>query len=105
MSIELIRWDPRRDGPLSEQAMSDRLRAMGYTVNRYTYPAGTRFPPHSHVVDKIDAILEGRFRMEMAGQSVVLGAGDCIVVPAGVVHSAEVVGQAPVISLDAVKLR
>jgi mannose-6-phosphate isomerase-like protein (cupin superfamily) len=33
---------------------------------------------------------------------VVLEAGDCLVVPGGVVHSAEVVGDEPVVSLDAV---
>ncbi|MFQ5458900.1 MAG: cupin domain-containing protein, partial [Myxococcota bacterium] len=45
----------------------------------------------------------GRFRMTMNGASVVLGAGDCLAVPRGTVHSAEVVGDEPVVSLDAIR--
>jgi len=51
----------------------------------------------------IDAVLSGRFRMTLAGESVLLEAGDCLVVPRGAVHSAEVVGAEPVVSLDAVR--
>ena len=41
--------------------------------------------------------------MNMAGHSVVLQAGDCLAVPKGMVHSAEVVGSEVVVSLDAAK--
>jgi quercetin dioxygenase-like cupin family protein len=88
---------------LTEAAMRARLKALGYRVSRYVYPPGTRFPPHDHAVDKIDGVLSGRFRMAMAGLSVVLGAGGMLEVPAGALHSAEVVGDEPVVSLDAVK--
>ena len=83
--------------------MTDKLVALGYSVNRYVYPLGTVFPQHTHGDDKIDGVLRGRFRLEMEGQSVVLEAGDCLVVARGVVHSAEVVGDEPVVSLDAVR--
>lgn len=83
--------------------MRRKLEALGYSVARYTYSPGTYFPPHTHGVDKIDAVLAGRFRMEMKGNSVILEAGDCLVVPKGTMHSAEVVGTEAVVSLDAVK--
>jgi quercetin dioxygenase-like cupin family protein len=50
-----------------------------------------------------DGVLAGRFRMTMGGRSVVLKAGDCLAVPRGVVHSAEMVGSEPAVSLDAVR--
>jgi quercetin dioxygenase-like cupin family protein len=96
-------WDPRTDGRLSESALRRKLEAMGYTVRRYVYPPGTRFPPHRHEVDKIDAVLEGEFALEMEGQRVILRAGDWIAIPRGVVHSAAVLGERSVISLDAVR--
>lgn len=101
--MEIERWDRQRDGELSEAAMRRRLEARGYAVGRYVYPPGTRFPEHTHAVDKIDAVLAGRFRLTMHGRSVVLEAGDALLVPAGTVHSAEVVGDEPVVSLDAVR--
>ena len=102
--MNLERWDSAVDGELSEERMRRRLAAKGYVVSRYVYPPGTRFAEHSHSVDKIDAVLAGRFRMVMQGRAVVLEAGDRLSVPKGVRHSAEVVGDDPVISLDAVRI-
>ena len=99
------RWDEHTDGPLSEAKLRAKLEAKGYHVTRYSYPPGTHFPDHSHEVDKIDAVLAGRFRMTLGGRAVVLEAGDCLAVPAGAVHSAEVVGSEAVVSLDAVRAR
>jgi quercetin dioxygenase-like cupin family protein len=99
----LEHWDTTRDGPLSEAALAAKLRARGYHVSRYVYPPGTRFPDHTHSIDKIDAVVSGRFRMTLGGHAVVLEAGDCIAVPRDAVHSAEVVGDEPVVSLDATR--
>ncbi|HHH46838.1 MAG TPA: cupin domain-containing protein [Thiotrichales bacterium] len=101
--MRIEHWDESRDGPLSEAALRSRLESLGFRVSRYVYPPGTRFPPHTHEVDKIDAVLSGRFEMEMEGRRVVLEAGDMLEVPAGVVHAARVVGEEPVVSLDAVR--
>ena len=96
-------WDVERDGELTERALRDKLEARGYSVSRYTYPPGTYFPDHTHAADKIDAVLSGRFRLVLEGAEAVLEAGDCIEVPRGAVHSAEVVGDEPVVSLDAIR--
>jgi mannose-6-phosphate isomerase-like protein (cupin superfamily) len=42
--------------------------------------------------------------MRMQGKTVVLEAGDCLAVPRGEIHSAEVVGDQPVVSLDAIRI-
>lgn len=102
--MQIERWDPKRDGALSESAMRRKLEDRGYMVSRYVYGPGTWFPDHDHAVDKIDGVLCGRFRMTMRGQSVVLKAGDLLIVPKHCVHSAEVVGDEPVVSLDAVRV-
>lgn len=101
MNIE--HWRPDLDGPLSEPAMRRKLEQRGYSVTRYTYSPGASFPEHTHSIDKIDAVLAGRFRMSMNGQDLILEPGDCLAVPRGTLHSAEVVGDEPVISLDATK--
>ena len=100
---DVERWDSERDGPFTEEALRSKLERRGYGVSRYVYAPGTLFPDHTHSVDKIDAVVSGRFRMRMGGREVVLESGDCLAVPRGAVHSAEVVGDEPVVSLDAVK--
>ena len=98
------RWNDALDGPFTEGAMRRKLEAAGYTVARYVYPPGTAFPDHVHEVDKIDAVVSGRFRLVVAGHLAVLGPGDWIEVARGVRHSATVVGDEAVVSLDAVRL-
>jgi quercetin dioxygenase-like cupin family protein len=102
-TLSVISWHPEIDGDINETNMRHKLEALGYRVDRYVYPPGAYFPDHAHAVDKIDGVLSGRFRMSMLGQTLVLQAGDCLRVPKGVMHSAEVVGDEPVVSLDAVR--
>lgn len=97
------KWNAEVDGPLNELALRRKLERLGYSVSCYVYPAGTKFPPHRHDIEKMDAVLAGRFRIAMHNEKVVLGPGDAILVPRGAEHSAEVVGNESVISLDAVK--
>jgi quercetin dioxygenase-like cupin family protein len=78
-----------------------RLQAAGYLVSRYDYPPGTRFPDHTHAFNKKDGVLKGRFLIRAAGREFMLGPGDVIDVPANTPHSAEVVGDETVVSLDA----
>ncbi len=100
----LERWDEERNGLPTEEALRARLEALGYRASRYVYPPGTFFPEHTHPMDKIDAVVSGRFRMTVEGTEVILEAGDCLAVPKGTLHSAEVVGDTPVVSLDAVPI-
>lgn len=100
---EVRRWDEARAGRLTEAALRRATEDQGFSVTRYVYPPGTRFAAHGHGTDKIDAVLSGRFRLGMGSHSVVLEAGDRLFVPAGVVHTAEVVGGEAVVSLDAVR--
>jgi quercetin dioxygenase-like cupin family protein len=98
-------WNPAADGELSERTLRRKLEAEGYSVSRYVYSPGTHFPEHTHGVEKIDAVLSGQFELVVSGERAVLGPGDWIAVPRGVRHTATVLGDDPVISLDAVKIR
>jgi quercetin dioxygenase-like cupin family protein len=103
---KLVRqWNPATDGELSEKALRRKLEAQGYSVSCYVYSPGTHFPEHTHGVDKIDAVVSGQFELTLNGERAVLGPGDWIAVPRGVPHTATVLGDEPVVSLDAVKSR
>ena len=101
MGIEF--WTPEPGTEHDEKRLREQLSARGYHVSRYIYPPGTRFPDHTHTFAKIEVVLGGQFRMTMEGKTVVLEPGQAIHVPEDIVHSAEVVGTQPVVSLDAVK--
>jgi quercetin dioxygenase-like cupin family protein len=101
--VDVERWDEDEDGPVEERPLREELEDRGYEVSRYVYPPGTRFPEHTHDVDKIDAVVSGRLRVALEGEEVVLGPGDRVAVPAGTPHTAEVAGDEPVVSLDATR--
>lgn len=98
------RWNQALDGPLSEATLRAKLEGLGYRVARYRYEPGTVFPDHAHGVDKIDAVVSGRFRLVVSGHLAMLGPGDWVEVPRGAVHSATVIGDEPVVSLDAIRM-
>ncbi|WP_447599119.1 cupin domain-containing protein [Nitrospira sp. Nam80] len=102
--MSFSRWNLAVDGRLTEAALKRKIECLGYSVTRYVYQAGVYFPDHSHGVDKMDAVISGRFRMVVEGQEIVLEARDMLAVSAGVVHSAQVVGDEPVVSLDGVRV-
>ena len=98
------RWNQALDGTFSEATLRAKLEGMGYRVARYSYDPGTVFPDHTHGVDKIDAVVSGRFRLVVSGHLAMLGPGDWVEVPRGAVHSATVLGDEPVVSLDAIRI-
>lgn len=57
---------------------------------RLFLPAGTVLPPVSHDQDEISFILSGRLRARSGGQDYLLSGGDVTLIPAGEVHSGEV---------------
>lgn len=97
------KWNPSVDSTLNETALRRKLEGLGFRVSRYVYPPGTCFPPHTHNIEKMDAVVSGHFCITMGDEKIVLGPGDAIVVPRRTEHSAEVVGSESVISLYAVK--
>jgi quercetin dioxygenase-like cupin family protein len=98
------RWNIALDGMFSERALRNKLETLGYRVARYVYPPGTVFPDHTHGVDKVDAVVSGKFRLVISGHVALLGAGDWIDIPRGSVHSAVVQGDESVVAFDAVKV-
>lgn len=96
-------WNDISDEAFSEAGLAALLEAKGYRVTRYVYPQGTVFPPHTHELDKIDAVVSGEFELTLEGRALVLKPGEWIAVPRGCIHSARVIGTEPVVSLDAVR--
>jgi quercetin dioxygenase-like cupin family protein len=85
---------------LTEKRLMGVLEREGYEVAVYTYRAGTVFPPLEHAQDKCDGVLEGTLRVTIGETSYDLGPGDRLCIPAGIRHSAQVVGRRTVLSLD-----
>jgi quercetin dioxygenase-like cupin family protein len=98
----LEHWNPNW-GELTLRSMREHLESQGYSVVRYAYSPGTRFDDHTHEADKKDAVVSGCFKICVERDEFLLKPGDMIEIPAGIIHSAEVIGDEIVVSLDATR--
>ncbi|CAH8478221.1 unnamed protein product [Heterobilharzia americana] len=99
--FRVYHWDESVDGPLSLQSMLKKLKAEGCSCTNYKFSPGTNFPVHTHQENKMDCIVSGQLSFTMFGKEIILGPGDRLEVPRNVPHSAHVVGNKPVVFVDA----
>jgi len=100
--MRIERWDVRRDGPLTQAALEQKLRALGYEPFPRTYPAGATLAPQADARERIDAVVSGLIKVTIEGESAILTAGDMVFVPHGASRRLEVVGASPAHCIEAV---
>ena len=100
--MRIDRWDPRRDGPVTEIALRQKMQSCGYEVSSFSWPAGTVLPPQTQDRQRMDAVVAGIVKITLDGESAILTAGDMVFVPRGAVRRVEVVGCSPAHCLNAI---
>ena len=61
-----------------------------FTVVRYHYDPGSRFPQHQHDPAQITIVLTGNIRFHIDNEDFDLGEGEAVYIPSGKTHSARV---------------
>jgi mannose-6-phosphate isomerase-like protein (cupin superfamily) len=100
--LQVDRWDQRRDGSLTEGALQQKLKTLGYDPLPRSNPAGAIVSARVHGRQRADAVIAGLLKVTINDESVILTAGDIVVVPAGAARRIEPVGSAPVLCIEAV---
>lgn len=78
-----------------------KLEAHGYCVATRLLAPGTIFDAYCPCESRIEAVFSGQMRLVIDGRSQLLGPGDWVQIPAGARVSAEVIGDEPVLDLEA----
>ena len=99
-SIKLERWDRDQEGDLTPDGLVRKLAVLGYETKARTYKPGEYQADKRIQIDTIDAIVQGKLKVSLEGESRILHPGDCLFIPKGLVTSSEVVGQHSVICLE-----
>jgi quercetin dioxygenase-like cupin family protein len=97
--MRIDRWDPRRDGPVTEAGLRLKVESCGYQVSTFAWPAGTVVSAQNQDRERVDAVI---LKITLDGESAILTAGDMVYVPRGAVRRVEVVGSSTAHCLDAV---
>ena len=100
--MRVDRWDPRRDGPVTETALRRKVESRGYQVASFAWPAGTVVAAQTQNCDRVDAVVAGILKITLDDESAILTAGDMVYVPRGAVRRVEVVGPSTARCLDAI---
>jgi len=96
--VAAVQGDGIRRTELQRRNLSGPGREMLQV--RVEIDPGVRFPSHKHPGEEIIYVIEGTFEYEVEGQPpVTLKASEVLFIPAGVVHAAKNVGDAPAAEL------
>ena len=101
--VRVERW--QESGPPQEQQLRMRMREQRLSPYTWSNGPGDRYAVHSHAYEKVLYCVQGTIRFVLPDQPeaieyIDLAPGDCMILPAGVRHSA-IVGPQGVSCLEA----
>lgn len=100
--MRIERWDVRRDGPLTEAALRQKIEGLGYEPAPCSYPPGAVAAAQSEARERLHAVVRGLIKITIDGEAAILAAGDIVYVPLGAVRRVEVVGASAAHCFEAV---
>jgi quercetin dioxygenase-like cupin family protein len=85
---QLLRWADIKEERLNDKISRKLAVGQNEMVGRLWLAKGAIVPPHKHLSEQITMVLSGALRFTMEGKDIVVRAGDALVIPPNVVHSA-----------------
>lgn len=87
----------------TKQQMFLMLESEGLEAEEETIPSGAKIEDHRHPFDEVRIVVSGQLMMDIAGNKLLLRAGDRIVIPANTRHSKQADGPEACLCLYAMK--
>lgn len=87
--MQAISWDQLPWEEMNALLSRQMIYGEQAMLSRIHLRKGAVVPEHSHANEQIAYILHGALKFQIAGRELVLRAGEVLVIPGGVAHSAE----------------
>jgi quercetin dioxygenase-like cupin family protein len=71
-------------------------------LEEYVYQEGAAAPFHTHDCEQIGYIVSGKMEMTLAGETHILGPGDCYLMPRGLEHDVKALTDAKTVLISSV---
>jgi quercetin dioxygenase-like cupin family protein len=85
---QLLKWDEVREEKLNEKLSRKLAVGQNEMIGRLKLTKGASVPPHKHLAEQITMVMSGALRFTIEGKDYTVGAGEVLVIPPNVVHSA-----------------
>lgn len=85
---QLLSWADIKEEKLNDKITRKLAVGQNEMVGRLRLEKGAVVPPHKHVSEQITMVISGALRFTIGGRDIMVRAGDVLVIPPNVVHSA-----------------
>src|ERR1700687_5281868 len=87
-ALEKSSWKTMEIEQLNDKLSRQMISGENATISQLLLKKGAAVPRHSHVNEQYSWIISGAFKFVFDDREILLGAGDVLVIPANVPHSA-----------------
>ncbi len=98
--MKLYRWDGIEKEPLKPLLTRQVLHGEKMTVARILLGKGATVPMHSHHNEQLSTLESGRMRFIVGGVEQIIEAGDMLLIPSNVPHSAEALEDSVAVDIN-----
>jgi quercetin dioxygenase-like cupin family protein len=85
---QLLKWDEIKEEKLNEKLSRKLAVGQNEMIGRLKLAKGASVPPHKHLAEQITMVMSGALKFTIGGKDYTVGAGEILVIPPNVVHSA-----------------
>lgn len=85
---QLLKWDEVKEEKLNEKISRKLAVGQNEMIGRLRLAKGATVPPHKHLSEQITMVISGALTFTIGGKDFTVRAGEVLVIPPNVVHSA-----------------
>jgi len=85
---QLLRWDDIKEEKLNDKISRKLAVGKNEMIGRLRLAKGAAVPPHKHLAEQITMVMSGSLKFTIGGKDITVRAGEVLVIPPNVVHSA-----------------
>ncbi len=85
---QLLRWSEVKEEKMNDKITRKLAVGQKEMIGRLRLAKGAVVPPHKHVSEQITMVMSGAIKFTVDGKDVTVGAGEVLIIPPNVVHSA-----------------
>ena len=85
---QLLRWAEVKEEKLNDKITRQLVVGQNEMIGRLRLAKGAVVPPHKHLAEQITMVMSGALKFTIGGKDVFVRAGEVLVIPPNVVHSA-----------------